>query len=156
MESSQWNRSSAWRGTHRIRLMAMELVDKSSSLWALVPCALLLFKCPQSSDESISRIQAIDWLGTITILGMSLMTLLGLNLGGIVSPWASPKVICLMAFGFLTSILFVLYEAKVAKSPLMPMRVLRNRSNIASLLVCFMHGFVSSNTQFFETSTYVN
>jgi MFS family permease len=100
--------------------------------------------------------KAIDWLGTISILGLSVMILLGLNLGGVVSPWASPKVICLIVFGLLVGIVFVFYEAKVATSPLMPMHILRRRSSVASLLLCFMHGFVSLKIQFAETNTNVN
>ena len=86
--------------------------------------------------------QAIDWLGTAAVLGLSLMTLLGLNFGGVVSSWDSAKVICLIVTGFLMVIMFVLYEAKVAKNPLMPVRILLGLSNKASLLVCFAHGFV--------------
>jgi MFS family permease len=97
---------------------------------------------------------AVDWLGILFVLGMSLMFLLGLNLGGIISPWGSPKVVCLLVFGFLASIIFALYEAKFAQNPIMPMRILRKRSNIASLLVCFMHGMVSSDLLLSSSHTY--
>jgi hypothetical protein len=73
------------------------------------------------------------------------MTLLGLNLGGVISPWGSPKVICLVVFGFFMSIIFAMYEARFAKNPIMPIRILRKPSNVASLLVCFVHGMVSPN-----------
>jgi hypothetical protein len=71
-------------------------------------------------------VQAVDWLGILFVLGMSLMTLLGLNLGRIISPWGSPKVVCLVVFGFFMSIIFALYEAKFAQNPIMPMRILRS------------------------------
>ena len=87
--------------------------------------------------------KAIDWLGTVLILGLSLMILLGLSFGGIVSPWGSPKVVCLIAFGLVIVFVFGVHETRFATNPLMPMRILQRRSNVASLLVCFMHGFVS-------------
>jgi hypothetical protein len=86
---------------------------------------------------------AIDWLGILAILGLSVMTLLGLNFGGISAPWQSPEVICLIVFGVFVGVIFLLYEAKMAKNPLVPMRILHRISNNASLLVCFTHGFVS-------------
>lgn len=90
--------------------------------------------------------KAIDWLGTVLILGLSLMILLGLSLGGIISPWGSPEVVCLIIFGLVIVFVFGFHETRFATNPLMPMRILQRRSNMASLLVCFMHGFVSSTS----------
>ena len=70
------------------------------------------------------------------------MLLLGLNFGGITFPWDSPKVICLIVFGALMSILFVFSEKKLTKHPLIPLYLLGDRSNATSLLVRFVHGFV--------------
>ena len=87
-------------------------------------------------------IKAVDWLGIFTILGLTLMLLLGLDFGGAMFPWNSPKVICLIVFGLLMGGAFVFSEAKVAKYPLMPLGLLKVRSNVASLVICFVHGFV--------------
>lgn len=118
---------------------------------------LILWFCLHVHNPRTSLIQgaqAVDWLGILLVLGMSLMILLGLNPGGVISSWYSPKVMCLVVFGFFMSIIFVLYEAKLAQNPIMPMRILRKRSNVASLLVCFMHGMVRRNLLHFKTKTY--
>ena len=47
----------------------------------------------------LSGAKAIDWLGIVLILGLSLMILLGLNLGGVISPWGSPEIVCLVVSG---------------------------------------------------------
>lgn len=86
--------------------------------------------------------KAIDWFGTVTMLGVTLMTLLGLDFGGETFPWNSPKVICLIVFGVLMTGLFIFSEAKLAKYPLIPLHLFRKTSNIAALAVCFVHGFV--------------
>lgn len=111
-----------------------------SGLSFLILCFCLHVHNPRTS--LLQGAQAVDWLGILLVLGMTLMTLLGLNLGGVISPWGSPKVICLVVFGFVASIIFALYEAKFTQNPLMQMRILRTPSNLASLLVCFMHGMV--------------
>ena len=89
-------------------------------------------------------VRAIDWYGSVSILGVTLMTLLGLDFGGETFPWNSPRVICLIVFGILMSIFFFFSEAKLARYPLIPLGLFRKGSNIASLVVCFVHGFVST------------
>ena len=92
-------------------------------------------------------LKAIDWIGSIALLGVTLMTLLGLDFGGQTFPWSSPKVLCLIIFGLLLLGVFFFSEAKVAKYPLVPLGLFRNRSNVASFTVGFVHGTVSSLKQ---------
>jgi hypothetical protein len=87
-------------------------------------------------------LKAIDWLGSLSIIGGTLMLLLGLEFGGVTYPWNSATVICLIVFGIFTGFLFILNEWKLARYPVMPLRLFKNRSNIASLGVCFCHGYV--------------
>jgi len=92
--------------------------------------------------KAVEGLKAIDWLGSLSILGLTLMLLLGLDFGGVIFPWDSPKVICLIVFGALMSVFFVLSEKKYARYPLMPLGIFSTRSNIACLLVDYCHGFV--------------
>jgi MFS family permease len=92
--------------------------------------------------RAMDGLKAIDWLGSFSILGLTLMLLLGLDFGGVIFPWDSPKVICLIVFGCLMSVFFVLSEKKYARYPLMPLGLFSGRSNIACLLVDYCHGFV--------------
>ena len=70
------------------------------------------------------------------------MLLLGLDFGGQSFSWSSPTVICLIVFGALMSLFFIYSEKRLAKYPLMPLTIFNHRSNVASLLVCTIHGFV--------------
>ncbi|KAA6415833.1 MAG: major facilitator superfamily transporter [Lasallia pustulata] len=88
----------------------------------------------------VAGLKAIDWLGSLTIAGGTVMFLLGLEFGGVSFPWASATVICLLIFGVVVWTLFVLNERKFAKYPVMPLRLFKRRSNIAALVVCFTHG----------------
>ncbi|KAH8680110.1 MFS multidrug transporter-like protein [Tricladium varicosporioides] len=87
-------------------------------------------------------LKAVDWAGSLLIVGGTLMLLLGLEFGGITHPWSSATVVCLIVFGIVTAGLFVLNEWKFARYPVMPLRLFNKRSNIAALGVCFCHGFV--------------
>ena len=68
------------------------------------------------------------------------MFLLGLEYGGVSYPWRSPTVVCLLVFGLLTVALFFVIEWKLARYPVMPVRLFKHRSNVAALIVCFIHG----------------
>ncbi|KAE8165243.1 major facilitator superfamily domain-containing protein [Aspergillus tamarii] len=87
-------------------------------------------------------LKAIDWLGSLSIIGFTLMVLLGLNFGGETFAWNSPQVICLIVFGSLFSIIFFCGEKYFAKHPLMPLKILKHPSNIAVSLVTLFHGAV--------------
>ena len=87
-------------------------------------------------------VKAIDWLGVLTIIGGVVMFLFGMESGGTDQPWDSAYTLCLIIFGIATIVLFFIIEWKVAKYPVIPLRLFRDRSNLASLGVCFIHGFV--------------
>ncbi|THC97056.1 hypothetical protein EYZ11_003499 [Aspergillus tanneri] len=99
--------------------------------------------------KAIDGLKAIDWVGSFSILGLTLMLLLGLNFGGETFAWDSPQVICLIVFGSLFSIVFVYGEKYFAKYPLMPLRLFQHRSNVAVSLVTFFHGFVFIGCEYY-------
>ncbi|GAQ09932.1 uncharacterized transporter C3H1.06c [Aspergillus lentulus] len=103
---------------------------------------LLFLDVHNPKTKMMDGVKAIDWFGSLSILGLTLMLLLGLDFGGETFPWDSPKVICLIVFGSLCSLLFIYSEKRLAKYPLMPMSLFAQASNIATLAVAFAHGFV--------------
>ncbi len=70
------------------------------------------------------------------------MFLLGLEAGGVTHPWNSAYPLCLIIFGLVAVVLFFIIQWKVSKYPLMPLRLFNQSTNIASLAVCYCHGFV--------------
>lgn len=83
---------------------------------------------------------AIDWLGTISVLGVVLMLLLGLDFGGVVAPWNSATVVCLLVFGAAMLACFLYIERNFAKYPLMPLGIFKNWRNVAVTIVLVTHG----------------
>ncbi|KAI1128297.1 major facilitator superfamily domain-containing protein [Nemania abortiva] len=102
----------------------------------------LFLKVHTPRTPIIEGLLAMDWLGTITIVGATVMFLLGLGYGGIAYPWNSAIVINLIVFGIATLAIFVLIEWKVAKYPVTPMRLFRSISNIAVFGIAYIHGAV--------------
>ena len=57
------------------------------------------------------------WLGSLTIVGSTVMLLLGLEFGGVIHPWKSAIIICLIIFRVIAAGGFILIEWKIARYP---------------------------------------
>ncbi|UQC85654.1 uncharacterized protein CLUP02_11153 [Colletotrichum lupini] len=96
----------------------------------------------------LKGLAAIDWLGTLTFTGATLMLLLGLQFGGLRNPWDSPTVICLIVFGCATYAVFAFVE-RFAKYPLMPASLFRDSSVVFCYVANFCHGLGFAAIAFF-------
>jgi EmrB/QacA subfamily drug resistance transporter len=112
---------------------------------------ILLFFLDVKTPKTPLRdgLKAVDWLGSLTMVGGVIMLLLGLEFGGIAHPWDSATVLCLIIFGAVVIGIFFLIEWRVAPYPLMPLGLFSKRSNLAALAVCFFHAFVFISGNYF-------
>ncbi|KAE8151060.1 major facilitator superfamily domain-containing protein [Aspergillus avenaceus] len=111
---------------------------------------LLLFLDVHNPKTGVmDGIKAVDWFGSLSILGLVVMLLLGLDFGGDTFPWSSPKVICLIVFGCLMSLIFIYCERRLAKYPLMPLGIFHDKSNVACFVVAFTHGFAFLGEEYY-------
>ena len=94
-------------------------------------------------------IRAIDWLGILSFLAVTLLLLLGFDFGGAIFAWNSPKVICLIVFGALMIGFFLFSEHRLAKYPLVPLSMFRTWSNNATFLVVFAQSMVAVGVEFY-------
>ncbi|KAI1101940.1 MFS general substrate transporter [Jackrogersella minutella] len=133
-----------------------ELVSWRWCFWINLPVCglafvlLLLFLDVHNPRTKLSEgVRAIDWFGTLSILAVTLLLLLGLDFGGAIFPWNSPKVICLIVFGTAMIGFFLFSEKRLAKYPLMPLSIFTNWSNNATFLLAFMHSMVSIGVEYY-------
>ncbi|KAG8169281.1 hypothetical protein KVR01_000026 [Diaporthe batatas] len=110
--------------------------------WMNLPVGGLVFlvqlsflKIPAPNTPVLAGLKAVDWTGSLLIVGSALMVLLGLEFGGITFPWSSAAVICLITFGTVVLGVFLLNEWKLAINPVIPLRLFTNRSTVAAYLV---------------------
>ncbi len=85
---------------------------------------------------------AVDWLGSITVIFGTLLVLLALTLGGVVYPWVSPTVLGMLSGGALLLAAFGYVEARVARYPIVPVQLFRQRASVAAFVCGFFHGIV--------------
>lgn len=130
-----------------------ELVTWRWCFWVQVPVCGITFgllaiflDVHNPHTRFIDGVVAVDWYGTLSLLAVIVMILLGLDFGGAIFPWNSATVICLIVFGAAMIAVFLASEKKLAKYPLMPLELFKHRSNVAAVIVglaqgmCFIAG----------------
>ncbi|KAI4853296.1 putative MFS transporter [Aureobasidium sp. EXF-8845] len=111
---------------------------------------LIIFLDVHNPHTSLREgVLAIDWIGTGSIVTITLLILLGLEFGGSTFPWSSPKVICLIVFGTVMIAFFVYTEKRVARYPLIPLRIFGTTANNAVFLVAMGHTMVSIGIEYY-------
>lgn len=101
----------------------------------------LYLKIDSAKTPLLAGLRSIDWAGTVLIIGGTIMFLFGMEFGGVNYPWASATVICLIVFGVVVWVLAMLSEWKLAKYPIIPIRLFNDWYNVLILMITFCHGF---------------
>jgi predicted MFS family arabinose efflux permease len=97
--------------------------------------AWVFIDIPVKGNESAAeRIKRVDFLGAITLCLTLVLLLLGLNSGGNIVPWNHPLVYVSLPLSGLSLIAFVYIEDQVAKEPVIPVRLLLDRTVASACL----------------------
>ncbi|RPA96842.1 MFS general substrate transporter [Choiromyces venosus 120613-1] len=91
----------------------------------------------EQSDEA--RHRRIDYLGSATLMCSLVTLLLALNTGGNTLPWTHPLVLTCLPLSVVLMGVFFMVELWYAKEPVIPVRLLGNRTVLA---VCFTNWFM--------------
>ncbi|KAH8821827.1 major facilitator superfamily domain-containing protein [Xylogone sp. PMI_703] len=87
---------------------------------------------PKKSEKS--KLSRVDFLGSFTLVTTLVLLLLGLNSGGNVVPWNHPLVYVSLPLSGVSLAAFIYIEAKVAKEPVIPVKLLLDRTVAAACL----------------------
>lgn len=81
-----------------------------------------------------SRLSRVDFPGAFTLVASLVLLLLGLNSGGNIVPWSHPLVYVSLLLSLVLLAIFVYIEDKVAEEPVIPVRLLLDRTVAAACL----------------------
>jgi EmrB/QacA subfamily drug resistance transporter len=112
-----------------------------------IPIIVLFIRLFPTSERT-GPTRKIDVGGAVLIVLAIVPALLGLSWGGNQYEWSSPQVIGALAIGGVMSIVFVLYESRIAQ-PLMPLSIFKNRVVGIGLFVSFLTGLAMFGAIFF-------
>ncbi|KAL1954176.1 hypothetical protein VTO42DRAFT_1532 [Malbranchea cinnamomea] len=85
-------------------------------------------------ETDTSRWKRIDFLGAFTLVMTLVLFLLGLSTGGEHFPWSHPVVITALALSGVFLLLFIFVEEKIASEPVIPVRLLLDRTVLSACL----------------------
>lgn len=104
---------------------------------------LIFFNLKKSAQKPLQSLLHFDWIGGAGILGGTIAFLLGLESGASVQhSWKSAYTLGLLIAGLVILGLSFFWEWKWAKQPLIPVKLLIGRSNLAALSAAFGHSMV--------------
>lgn len=87
-------------------------------------------------------LKEVDWAGITCLMFSTTLLLVGVTTGGTIQPWGSPGTLVPLISGVTGLVLFVCIEKWYAKRPLVPLRILNNRTSALGYLAIFLHGYI--------------
>ncbi|KAI9477101.1 major facilitator superfamily-domain-containing protein [Zychaea mexicana] len=109
-----------------------------------------LLKLPTSRKGNfIDKVKRIDFAGIIILMACVVVFLIALNFGGRLYPWNSTLIVLLLLTSGILLLILLLVESKFAKEPLIPIKLLSNRSLIGSFTSNAVFGGVYTSALYF-------
>lgn len=88
------------------------------------------------------KLSEIDYIGSIIFVGSLTSFLIPLTWGGVSYSWTSWHTLVPLVLGAAGLLGFCVYEAMVAKKPIIPTRLFCNRSTTIAYFSTFLHGMI--------------
>ncbi|KAI0814465.1 major facilitator superfamily domain-containing protein [Xylaria sp. FL0064] len=121
-----------WRNIFRLSLPL-------SALTTL--CVIFFMPLKKVEGDWKLKLKAVDFIGIALTLAGTIIFLLGLTWGGIDYPWNSAHAIATLVVGFVVCVVFVLWQWKGAKYPLIPLHVFKSRIVNGACLTMAINGW---------------
>ena len=93
-------------------------------------------------DSFLAKLGRIDWIGCVLFIGSTVSFLIPITWGGVMYPWSSWRTLVPLLVGLAGLVIFVVWEEYFAKEPLIPFRVMKNRTAAVNYLGTFLHGLI--------------
>lgn len=101
-----------------------------------------------SEASTPSSLRRIDWLGTISIAIAVISAMILIDMGGRKFPWRSPYTAVFASLAAANLILFFITEACIAKEPIFPLHLLKNKDVVLSYLMSMLQLISQSSMMF--------
>ncbi|KAK1466427.1 MFS drug transporter [Colletotrichum cuscutae] len=104
-------------------------------------CALFFMPLRKVEGDWKVKTRAIDFVGIFLALAGTTSLMLGLTWGGGEYPWASAAVLTTLIVGAFICVVFVLWQWKGPKYPLVPLDIFRARMTIGACITMAINGW---------------
>ncbi|KAJ3552204.1 hypothetical protein NP233_g12937 [Leucocoprinus birnbaumii] len=96
-----------------------------------------------------SKLLAIDYVGSVLSLGANALVILPIIWGGVTFPWNSAIVLATLISGLLTWVLFITWEWKGARLPIVPMHIFKHSTVCGVYIAMFINGLVVFSSMYY-------
>ncbi|KAH0828709.1 major facilitator superfamily domain-containing protein [Lanmaoa asiatica] len=105
----------------------------------LVACVsvFLFLDLPIPPGSYRDKFLRMDWIGNFLVISSTVAYTIGLTWGGITAPWSSATVLVPLVLGFFGLVVFITYEATLARWPLAPISIMTNLTSISGYIQTF-------------------
>ncbi|KAH7104831.1 MFS multidrug transporter [Auriculariales sp. MPI-PUGE-AT-0066] len=110
---------------------------------------VVALKTPTPKGSLGSKLKKIDWIGNFIIIASTCLCCVALTWAGIKYDWVSLQVLVPLGIGAAGFILFFFYEVKVATNPLIPFRLLGNRTTVMGYISTFVNSLIAIMTIYY-------
>ncbi|GJE99110.1 MFS general substrate transporter [Phanerochaete sordida] len=118
-----------------------------TGLSAALVVLFLRVKTPRGSlREKLGR---MDWIGNLLIIGGTSAVIIALSWADVRFPWSSAQVLAPLITGVGSIVLFFVYEATLAKEPLVPFLLISNRTTVSGYIQSFISPLVTVTSLYF-------
>ncbi|KAL5000127.1 major facilitator superfamily domain-containing protein [Aspergillus recurvatus] len=93
-------------------------------------------------DAHKGKLKRVDFLGATTLVTALVLLLLGLNTGGNQLPWTHPLILTTLPLSTVVLGVFIYIEANIASEPVIPVRLLLDRTVLSG---CLTNWFTTMN-----------
>lgn len=120
---------------------------------AMVLVVLFLnVKTPRGSFRE--KVRRMDWIGIALVIGSSSALVIALTWGGVQHPWGSTTIVVPLVVGLVGIGIFLAYEAKFAREPLVPIWLLSNRTSFSGYVQTFVSPLLTFSILYFAPAFY--
>ena len=96
-----------------------------------------------------SAMSRVDYLGSLSLILSLVALLLGLTSGGNIVSWSHPVVLVSLPLAAVFAGIFIIIEDRVAEEPILPLRLLNDRTVLCSCLTCWFFNLTIYTTLFY-------
>ncbi|KAJ7050309.1 major facilitator superfamily domain-containing protein [Mycena amicta] len=103
---------------------------------------ILFLRLPTPPGTLWEKMARIDYVGNMIVIAATTAIVLGLTWGGTQFSWGSRQVLISLLLGLFGLVIFVLYESRFAKHPMVPFSVLSTRTGQSGYAQTFINSTV--------------
>lgn len=92
--------------------------------------------------DFLTKLRRVDWIGCILFVGSTVGFLIPLTWGGVMYPWSHWRTLVPLLVSLAGIVAFIVWEELYATTPLIPFRVVKNRTAAVNYLGTFLHGLI--------------